>query len=298
MALKAGDIVEVAAPSSAPDKKEALEGLKILESWGLKPHLPKGAISPWLFHASPNQNRLRLLERAFLNPKARAVWALRGGYGAQKLMPSLIKSLGKKTAEKLFIGFSDTTALHLWLNGHCKIPSLHAPFVCQLPLLPQKDLIFLRQALFGEKQKLEFSGLKSFFPPKKNLRIKAPLMGGNLSIIQSSLGTPWLPSLSPSILFLEDVGEADYRVDRALHHLFFAGALKGVKALVFGAFSPLKNQRLRNRVLKSFSEFSRIPMVTGLPCGHRPSHKALPLGVPAELALSPSGAARLTTALF
>ena len=341
MALKAGDIVEMAAPASSPVKKDMLEGMRILESWGLRPHLPKGAVSPWMFHSSANRSRARLLEKAFLNPKARAVWALRGGYGTQKLMPSLIKSLQKSrfkesggltppflaqsaaslkaegspragskaqkrrakntrpaaAREKLFIGFSDTTALHLWLNAGLKASSLHAPFVSQLRRLPSKELRILRQILFGEKKRIIYSGLKSFVPPKKPLTVRAPLMGGNLSILQSSLGAAWLPPfLKPFILFLEDVGEEDYRIDRALHHLFFAGALKRAKALVFGDFSPVKEQRLRNRVLRSFSEFSSIPMATGLPCGHLKANMALPLGAPAELKLSPSGAARLTAA--
>ncbi len=305
MALKKGDIVELAAPSAPPHKKRPiLQGMQILKSWGLRPHLPKEAISPYLFHAAAGPVRARLLEGAFLNPRTAAVWALRGGYGAQKLAPQLAKKLqakafAKKAAGKLFIGFSDSTALHLCLNK-AKIPSLHAPFVSQLHQLPQKELVFLRKILFGEAKQIVFPRLKSLAPPKNSRRIKGPLAGGNLTLIQNFLGTPWLPSFQSSILFLEDVHEEGYRVDRALHHLFFAGALKGLKALVLGPFPPLSGRALRGRVLKSFAELSgmgqKIPIVTGLPCGHISNHRALPLGVPAELLISPSGAAQLKTA--
>ena len=212
----------------------------------------------------------------------------------QKLMPSFIKSYSKSSKKKLFIGYSDGTALHLYLNSQ-KQATLQAPVICELPGLSKGSRTHLKNILLGLKKEQVFKNLSYF--SKENFRknkvrkkeqikiLKAPIRGGNLSLLSSSVGAPWFPSFKSHFLFIEDVNEEGYKVDRLLHHLFYSGSLKGVKALLFGSFYPLSNSFLKMKVLKSFSDVCSIPIVFGLPCGHKKLHHPLPLETPAELSI-------------
>ena len=285
MNLKSGDYIDIIAPSSFPKNNQWKKGVKILQGWGLKPHLEKNFISPWLFHSHNNKKRSFFLNQSFSNSKSSAVWMLRGGYGLQKLMPSFIKSYPKKSKKKLFIGYSDGTALHLYLNSK-NYPTLQASSLCELPDLSKRDLSLLKNILFGIKKEIVFKSLNCFSTKplkKKTQKIRAPIMGGNLTLLSSCIGTTWFPQFQSHFLFIEDVNEEVYKVDRLLHHLFYSGSLKGVKALLLGSFSPLSKEVLKNKVLKSFSDVCNIPIIFGLPCGHNRSHQALPFKVPSEL---------------
>ncbi|MCY4513426.1 MAG: LD-carboxypeptidase [Bdellovibrionales bacterium] len=222
-------------------------------------------------------NTMGVFKKSFENSHSKAVWCLRGGYGSQKLMEWF---KDKPSHKKLFIGLSDATAIHLRLNKW-GWPSLHGPFVSDIPRLSKKDQENLRQILFGERKEQCFNNLRVFHPSKKKI-LKAPLIGGNLTVIQTSLGCSWVPGFSSHFLFLEDVNEEAYRLDRALHQLFFAGALKGVKALILGSFHPAKSAQI-HKVLNSLSEFLKIPVVTGLPCGHIKNNQPLPFKTACEL---------------
>ena len=283
MKLKPGDILDIVAPSSFPKNSQWKKGLKILQNWGLIPRLDKEAIAPWLFHSNSNKERSYFLNRAFSNRDSSAVWMLKGGYGMQKLMPFFIKNYSKNFKKKLFIGYSDGTALHLYLNSQ-NLATLQAPLITELPGLSKSELVLLKNTLFGEKKEIVFSNLKTLNKiPKQTL--KADIIGGNLSLLSSCVGLPWFPSFRSHFLFIEDVNEEDYRVDRLLHHLFYSGSLRGVRAIFFGSFYPLNNSSLKAKVLKSFSDVCNIPMIFGLPCGHKPPHYPLPFKTPAELVI-------------
>lgn len=283
MKIQPGDIVDIVAPSSPPKGTQWEKGLQILHSWGLKPRLQTEAIKPWLFHSHTNQKRSYYLNQAFLNKESSSVWMLRGGYGLQKLLPSFIKNY-RRFKKKLFIGYSDATALHLYLNSK-KQKTLHAPMICDLPNLSQKELITLKHMILGVHKEITLKKLTSFqrFSGKATV-IKAPILGGNLSLLSSCVGLSWMPSLSSCFLFIEEVNEDDYKVDRMLHHLLYSGTLKGVKALLLGQFHPLKKKSLI-QVFKSFFEVCKIPIVFGLPCGHKTPNNPLPLNTLAALSI-------------
>ena len=281
--LKSGDRIDIIAPSSVPKDGQWRKGVKILQSWGLKPQFPKELIDPYLWHANSNKRRAYFLNKAFSNSDSSAVWMLRGGYGMQKLMPSFIKNYSASYKKKLFIGYSDGSALHFYLNGK-NHQTLHAPLICELPNLSEKDLSFLRDVLFGEKKAIVFDKLKVLDHSSKKI-LKAPIVGGNLSLLSTSVGTAWLPRFKSHFLFIEDINEEDHKIDRMLGHLFYSGFLKGVKALLFGVFSPVDRSSLQKKLFKSFSELCDIPMVFGLPCGHCTPHYPLPFNTPAELVI-------------
>ena len=149
--LKSGDFVELIAPSSPVNKNQEEKGILILEQWGLKPKWSGKKATPWIFHSQNNKARSFFLNQAFLSKNSSAVWMLRGGYGLQKLMPSFIENHHKHSKHKLFIGYSDGTALHLYLNKKNR-KTLHAPTVCELPDLSQSQLSLLKNILFAVKK--------------------------------------------------------------------------------------------------------------------------------------------------
>lgn len=281
MMLKSGDRIDIIAPSSAPQGSQWRKGVKILQSWGLEPQFPKESIDPCLWHANSNRLRAYFLNKAFSNPDSSAVWMLRGGYGAQKLMPSFIKNYSASYKKKLFIGYSDGSALHFYLNGK-KQRTLQAPLIYELPGLSEKELSRLRDVLFGKKKEIVFSELKAPNHSSKKI-LKAPIVGGNLSLLSSSVGTAWLPGFKSHFLFIEDINEEDHKIDRMLCHLFYSGFLKGIKAFLFGALPSKNSSSLQKKLFKSFSDLCDIPMVFGLPCGHCAPHYPLPFNTPAEL---------------
>lgn len=283
MTLKQGDRIDIIAPSSFPKDSQWRRGLKILQSWGLKPQLPKESIAPYLWHSNSNRQRSYFLNKAFSNPDSSAIWMIRGGYGMQKLMPSFIKNYSANYKKKLFIGYSDGSALHFYLNGK-NHKTLQAPLICELPHLSVKELSFLKDVLFGIKKEIVFNNLKVQSNSPKRI-LKAPIVGGNLSLLSSSVGTAWLPRFKSHFLFIEDINEEDHKFDRMLCHLFYSGFLKGIKALLFGVFSPLNSPSLQKKLFKSFSDICDIPMVFGLPCGHCAPHYPLPFNAPAELVI-------------
>ena len=278
MKLQTKDIVDVIAPSSAPENSSWKKGVRILESWGLKVRVPSQMLKPHLFHSHKDENRLKFFKKAF-SSSSKAVWVMRGGYGAQKLLPYVKKTDIKK---KLFVGFSDATAIHLFLNNNKKIPSLHAPSLGDLASLSQKDLQLLKETLFGKKElSFPLNPLNSY----KSQSLQAPIIGGNLTLLQSSLAVPWFQSLPSCFLFLEDTNEKPYQIDRMLYHLQFSGILKKVRAILIGSFYPLTNSHLKNFLIP-FSKNFKKPILLGMPCGHGSKKAPLPLNTSAKVFIS------------
>ena len=271
--LKQGDRVDVVLSSSPPKNDQWKEGVRILKSWGLRIHLPRGLARGSVFLS--DEKRLAGLERSFQSP-GKAVWALRGGYGSQKLLPFLKRG---KISQKLLIGFSDVTALHFYLNrmGHS---GLHGPSVGDLPRLLKRDLDLLKGTLFGTKKEIIFKGLKAL-SPFIAIPEKFPLLGGNLTLLQTSVGYSWMKPFPPCFLFLEDVNEKPYQVDRALCQLFYSGMLREVRAVFLGSFSPLTSRELKT-VFLSFSRIFKRPVFMGVPAGHGSRNAPLPLNTLAE----------------
>ena len=291
MILKQGDRVDIIAPSSKPIQVGNIKkSLDILTEWGLQAHMPKGLVQAHGFHSNSQKARLGFVKQALSSP-AKAVWSLRGGYGAQKICHALL-GMAKPEKPRLFLGFSDATALHIYINQHLKWSSLHSCSFADLCLLSKKHQALLKSQLFGLQTHTEFKNLSCFLQARSK-SITAPLLGGNLTIFQTSLGTNLLKPLPSCILFLEDVNEEPYKIDRALHQLLFAGILKNVRAIVFGTFKPVSQTRLSQQVLKSFSEFTKIPLITGLPAGHGVQQASLPLNTTAKLTFISSKKATL-----
>ena len=293
--LEPGDIVDIIAPSSTVSTNELLsyyqETKAILAGIGLIAHIPDDLIdlNQDLFSANSLEYRSRHLIDSLTNKKSKAVWAIRGGYGAAKLIPALENIEPPKKA-KLLLGFSDITALHLFLENKWHWSTMHSAVINQIIHNPKlleelKPIIFGKQTSINYHQLIPLNGLAL-----ENKTINASITGGNLSLVQTSLATSWQINANNKIIFLEDVNEQGYKIDRMLNQLLQASIFKSAKALIFGEFTPPKMPEnkidLCSLALKNFALLLNIPVLSLPIIGHNINHNSpLALGVESKLTL-------------
>lgn len=314
--LKRGDVVDVVAPGFRPTDDEVEAGIEFLESWGLKPRLPKDIFSGLgeasdILSSNFDEKRFQNLAHALAAKDSAAVWCLRGGYGSIRLVPSLMK-LKRPARVKPLIGISDVTTLQLFLDQKWKWPSLHGPLLDRLGrtvneklrekairegkfIPPQAHVEELRRVLEGELSTVLFEGLRWIgHQPGEKPRarnIDGVTTGGNLVTFASSIGTALHPSTAGKIVFFEDIGERGYRVDRLLEQLVQSRVLTAkTKAVVFGEFiegrepdGTSKVSSVIERFAKTWGSANGVPILTGLPMGHGENQRVVPFGTSAHL---------------
>jgi muramoyltetrapeptide carboxypeptidase len=297
-ALSSGDTINVIAPASAAPLDRLNNGLNWMSEHNYEVHLPKDLLKPKLFFASPLKNQLRHIEEALLS-EAQTLWCLRGGYGSARLIPYLEK-MKKPRQKKMLVGFSDITALHLYFTQRWNWPTIHGRVFTQMDLKSKRpDLKLYHDLLRGKLKSVSFSKLIPMNDAARKARtLKGKVTGGNLRILECSIGTSWELEASGKILFLEDVGERGYSVHRMLVHLAQAGLLVGVKAIVLGDFTEGLEKDGTDRTdeaLQAFANEVNIPVLKGMPCGHGDKNHPLPFNTPATLILGKTGTLKVET---
>ena len=258
----------------------------MLESWGFEAVLGAAVLARRAYLAGADDARLADVQRMFDDPKVRAVFCARGGYGSQRLVPRLdFGALGR--APKPIIGYSDITAL-LGATLRAGVTGVHGPMVATdlARGLATPSLDHLRALLTDADYRWEASVPVVIRPGRAN----GPLVGGCLSVLVTTLGTAWAPDTEGAILFLEDVHESPYRIDRLLTHLKQAGRLDKVAGVVFGTMAGCRTADGVDAlaVVRECFADAPYPVGFGLAAGHDPAptgiqNLALPLGVPVSL---------------
>ena len=291
-ALKPGDIVDVVAPSWGVPKPTLKQVEKFLSSLGLQARYPKDILGKDILCANSLNKRTDYLLHAFQATDSAAVWSLRGGHGAAAILPALYKLKTQKP--KLFIGLSDITSLHLFLHHRWGWATIHGPNLnwLQRGIIRKNHLVELERVILGKQRAIEFTGLKPMNAASKvRKKIKGKLLGGNLTVCTSLIGTKFLPpTFSGKILFFEEVGERAYRLDRMLVQWEQAGLLKGVQAVVLGDVTEGEDPDGKDKtsqILRGFAESQDFPVLSGIPCGHGDVQRPVPLGTRAVLELGP-----------
>lgn len=286
-ALVPGDLIAIAAPAGPVDPQRLARGVAELERLGFSVRVAEGVLDRSGFTAGTAQARLAQLQALFADPDVRAVVCARGGAGVLHLLPWLDLS-ALRARPKLVVGYSDITALHLALS-RVGLPGLHGPMAARELADGEEayDGASLWHALTGQGQPWSSGqGLR----PLRGGVAEGALRGGCLSLLAACVGTPWSLQTAgePTILFVEDVDEPPYRLDRMLRQLRHAGALAGVAGVVFGEMrgcrpGPESGYRLEDVLLEALAGLD-LPIAIGLPSGHvSAANVTLPLGAKVRL---------------
>lgn len=258
--------IEVVAPASGKPAQimkdlQNLPGLKLK----LLEHCFK---SPTNFHSADDKLRGKCLKEALYDKSTDVVWSLRGGYGSPKLIAELAK-LEKPSQEKFFIGYSDITVLHIFFAQEWGWKTIHGSGIAEIldSDKARENFTKIANIITGRTKQAVISGLIPLNKTAANSAvINGTLTGGNLTMVVTTLGTPWQIKTRDKILFLEDVGIKSYQLDRTLYHLKHAGLLNDVKAIIFGEVSEPHNENLQ--VLKDFANNLQVPVFKSNKFGH------------------------------
>lgn len=280
--LQEGGIIGVVSPSSPPrEEADILRGIAALSADGHYLRIGRSVGAQDGYLAGNDAIRAADLMDMFADERVRAIFATRGGYGAARLLGHLDYTVIRRHP-KILVGFSDITALSLGLFAKTRLVTFAGPMVAAefasgiLPLTADALWRMLRRRI--PRQKLPQCEATEIMMGGS---AEGTLLGGNLAVLCSLIGTPWLPDLRGAVLFLEDVGESVYRIDRMLLQLREAGILRGLAGVLLGGFTAIP-EVLRDRelpeVLREYFLPLNIPVLTGIPFGHFPEKITLPLG--------------------
>lgn len=285
--LKAGDTIAIVAPSGILKSREGeiQQAVRLLKSWGLQPIVGQHVFNQADHFAGTDEERCEDFQNAMDDPTVSAIWCARGGYGTVRILDKLDYTQFRKHP-KWVIGYSDITALHSQLHKE-GFQSLHALMCVSLT----KDLSEIQEtvdtfksALFGKPNNYQLEG-SSY---NKEGEAIGQLVGGNLTMLHTMLGSATSIDTSGKILFIEEIGEYKYHIDRMLQSLKRAGYFNNCKGVVVGDMSKLRKNTtlwgtsIEQLILDALAEYD-FPIAYNMPAGHEPDNRALVLGKTIQL---------------
>jgi muramoyltetrapeptide carboxypeptidase len=278
MPLKQGGKIGVVAPAGCVDGESLLAGVEMIRSEGFEVELSPGIHERKGYLAGDGERRATELLSFFYRSDIDAIFCARGGFGSIQLLPYLAKAEGSLPA-KIFVGYSDITILLNWLLQSRSMVTFHAPMVAMETgrELSERSRNHFWRTLKGEIKAWTVS-LGEIVRPG---RAEGEMLGGCLSILVTTLGTPYEIDTTGKLLFLEDVGERPYRIERMLTHLKLAGKFDHLAGLVFGDFTMCEGEGPRDvrQIIAELFHEAPYPVMTGMAAGHGQENLTLPFGV-------------------
>lgn len=295
--LRQGDTVGLVAPAMFSDDAGEVDTIKrTISGMGLNPKVSENLTSRYGYVAGTDRQRAKAFNDMYADESVRAVFAVHGGWGSARILPLLDWNL-IRASPKLLIGSSDITALHLAIAACADFPTIHGPN--SYYSWQDLSLSSLRQIAFdGAKPTFmspHVNQIEATIPDRWRIttirkgKASGKFLGGNLSVLSALVGTPWLPDFDGAILFLEEAGEAEYRIDRMMTQLGQAGILAKVAGVVFGQCTrcttdvPGYAGFTLPEVLHQHLEPLGVPALSGANIGHVANQFCLPVGVRVEI---------------
>lgn len=284
--LQIGDTVGLIAPAGIIDAKDIEAAKKSISQLGLKVKLGKHILDRYGYLAGKDADRAQDVNVMFSDRSVKAIIAMRGGWGCNRILPLLNYSL-IRSHPKILMGYSDITSLLLAINARSRVITFHGPVATST--WNQLTVDYLKRILFNA----EAVTMQNLNPREVPVEMIAPgkargkLVGGNLSVLAAMVGSPYLPSWNKSILFVEEIGEDVYRLDRMLTQLKTAGILNQIAGFIFGQCtncSPGDEPSFTlMQVLQDHIIPLNIPAWYGSMIGHIKDKFTLPIGVEVEI---------------
>lgn len=282
-----GARVALIAPSGPLHSADDVEqGIQTVRSFGWEPVVGQWVLERYSYFAASDERRLADFNAALHDDSVDAIWCLRGGYGAMRILPEIDWSALTRRPRAV-MGYSDITAFHAAIGRVCEIVSYHAP-VARAELTPFSRDSFDRALV----RRTDPCGTATGARTIRGGTVQGRLVGGNLSLLSSIAGSAYFPEMSGAILVLEDTNEGLYRMDRMLTQLMLTGRLNDIAGIAFGqctgcdadeSSDDTRLGRSMDDVLGEFAGAFRVPCVTGIPVGHIADQWTVPLGALATL---------------
>jgi muramoyltetrapeptide carboxypeptidase len=296
MPLREGDIVGIAAVSGPVTAADLEKGIEVLQGLELRVRLSLN-IHKWKdYLAGPDHDRVEELNKFLVDPAVRGIFFARGGYGSMRILPE-INYKAILTDPKIMIGMSDLTALSMAVFQRCGVVTLAGPMIAgqvssgldEISMISFVEALTEPLARYQIVREISSSGLKVL----RRGKAKGPLLGGCLSLLVSLLGTPYCPDFTGCVLFIEDVNEPPYRIDRMLTQMKLAGIFENIGGVIICQFSgddPETVISTVERIVLNYVKPDIIPVISNFPHGHVLPNMTLPVGVLVEFEASIDGA--------
>jgi muramoyltetrapeptide carboxypeptidase len=288
--LRRGDKVAIVSPSGVVRQEAVLSAIKVIEAWGLKVVTGRHIFASDTIFAGTDDQRLADLQEALDDSSVKAIIFSRGGYGFSRIIDRIDFSTFS-VSPKWLVGYSDITVLHLWVNSLFGFATIHGemPLNYANPTRAPRTIESVRQMLFGEPEPLDWKGTAV-----NAKTVSGILTGGNLSLIYAMAATVARPEPSGRILFIEDIGEYYYHLDRMMVALKLSGMLSNLTALLVGSFDDMKEPdgaygKTTEEIITDIAGGLGFPIFFGFPAGHTPDNVALRMGSEAEISLTVDG---------
>ncbi len=284
--LKKGDTVAIVSTARKISEEELQPALQFLEKWGLKYVLGKTIGAEENQFAGSDDLRAADFQTMLDDPNIKAIWCARGGYGTVRIIDKLDFSAFKKNP-KWIVGYSDVTVLHSHIHNF-GVETLHAQMCLEIQNKTLETAESIRKVLLGEDYNIEFDRSDPFTPTGI---LKGELIGGNLSVLYSLCGSSSEMNTDGKILFIEDLDEMLYHVDRVMMNLKRSGYLKNLKALVIGGMTEMKDNKVyfgktaEETIIDLVKEYN-YPVITNFPAGHIKDNRAWIMGREVELKIT------------
>ncbi|HLO59626.1 MAG TPA: LD-carboxypeptidase [Bacteroidales bacterium] len=283
--LKKGDRISIVAPAGTLVKNEIAEACDLMQEWGVEPVFGKHLFRKQQSFAGTDAQRAEDFQHMLDDPSIRAIICARGGYGTIRIIDKLDFSAFKKKP-KWIVGYSDITILHCALQQRLGIESIHGPMPRFVPPKSPDLVSFdtLRALLFGEE------GEYILQPNRLNRKGKGKgiLTGGNLSVLYSLAGSVYDPDMDGKILFIEDIGENLYHIDRMMMSLKIRGKLDMLNGLIVGEMTDMNGSKAgfhkpAYQIIKEHTAAYDYPVIFGFPAGHGETNLAMVMGRETEM---------------
>jgi muramoyltetrapeptide carboxypeptidase len=277
--LKPGDTIGIVAPAGPFDPEIFAQGISAVESMGFQTLVSDEVFEKTGYLAGTDEQRGQLVNRLFKDPEVKGIICARGGYGSLRILP-LVDFDAIRKNPKVFIGFSDITALLTAITARSSLVAFHGPMVTTLATAPEFTRNILTAAIASDAP-IEITPADGIVIQAG--KAKGPVIGGNLNTLCHLLGTPFQAGFKKHILLFEDRGEAPYRIDRMVSQMKLAGCFEGIAGLVLGSFEDCGNLDGIYQIFQEHFRDLHIPILAGFDIGHGKQNMTIPFGIEATL---------------